>query len=167
VKRYIAIAAGLTIGIIATIAVLATAARTSPGAAPYGEPIGPVMAHDTGAGEELILVVGGIYATRQEAETANAEMAFGDLQGYYVVPVDQFQGFRRQVGSAGDFSLASVFRTQEGADGFIELARTFDVPAVIYPQRVMSVGGLYAGLGQEPAPDGSGPLIHPVAQSLP
>ena len=40
----------------------------------------------------LVVVVGGVFATRAEAEAANAAMTFGDVQGYYVVPVAQFQG---------------------------------------------------------------------------
>jgi hypothetical protein len=167
VKRSFAIAVGLTVGVFATVAMFATVARSKPEPQPYGQPIGPVMAHDTGAGEQLVLVVGGVYPSRAEADAANADMVFGDLQGYYVVPVAQFQGFRQQVGSAGDFALVSAFRTQEGADAFVELAHTFDAPAVVYPDRVVSLGGLYAGLGQEASPDGSGPLLGPVAESLP
>jgi hypothetical protein len=167
VKRSLAITVGLTVGVFATVAMFATVARSKPEPQPYGPPIGPVMAHDTGAGEELVLVVGGVYPSRAEADAANAAMVFGDLQGYYVVPVAQFQGFRQQVGSAGDFALVSAFRTQEGANAFVELAHTFDVPAVVYPDRVLSLGGLYAGLGQEASPDGSGPLLRPVAESLP
>jgi hypothetical protein len=40
-------------------------------------------------------------------------VSFGDLQGYYVVPIAQFQGFRQQVGEPGEFALVSVFRTEE------------------------------------------------------
>jgi hypothetical protein len=90
---------------------------------PYGPPIGPKVARDTGAGELLLVVVGGVYPTRAEAQAANAQMVFGDLQGYYVVPVAQFQGFREQVGSPGDFALVSAFRTQEGASEFVSSPR--------------------------------------------
>jgi hypothetical protein len=41
------------------------------------------------------------------------------------------------------------------------------IEATILPQRVRSLGGLYAGLGQEASPDGMGPLLGPVAESLP
>jgi hypothetical protein len=84
-----------------------------------------------------------------------------------VVPVAQFQGFRQQVGEPGEFALVSVFRTEEGANAFIELAATFGNEAAILPERERSLGGLYAGLGQEANPDGLGPLLGPVMESLP
>jgi hypothetical protein len=158
---------GSVVGALVITVGSATTARTKPEPQPYGPPIGPSMAPDTGAGERLILVIGGIYPTRAEAEAANASIAFGDLQGYYVVPVGQFQGFRAGVGSAGDFALVSAFRTQEGADDFVALARSFGATAFVFPERVVSLGGAYAGLGQEAAPDGSGPLIGPLEESLP
>jgi len=108
-----------------------------------------------------------VFPSRQEAEAANASLVFGDLQGYYVVPVAQFQGFKQDVGEPGDFALVSVFRTDEGANAFAELAATFGNEATILPERVRSLGGLYAGLGQEASPDGSGPLLGPVTESLP
>ena len=166
-KRIFTIVIGLSVGVLATVALFATVARSKPEPQPYGQPIGPVMARDSGVGERLLLVVGGVYPTRAQAQAANASLVFGDVAGFYVVPVAQFQGFREQIGTAGDFALVSVFRTEEGARAFVELAGTFDIPAVIYPERVVSLGGLYAGLGQEPAPDGSGPLLGPVPESLP
>jgi hypothetical protein len=166
-KRPIVICGAVTATALTIVALVATVAQTKPEAQPYGPPIGPRMAVDTGAGEQLILVVGGLYPTRADAEAANDAIVFGDVQGYYVVPVAQFQGFREQVGSAGDFALVSAFRTQEGANAFIELANVFGAPAYVYPERVVSLGGLYAGLGQEAAPDGKGPLLGPVAESLP
>jgi hypothetical protein len=166
-KRRRAIVAGLVIGLMASAGVLAAAARTAPNPQPYGRPIGPAMASDTGAGELLIAVVGGVFPSRQEAEAANEAMSFGDLQGYYVVPVAQFQGFKQDVGEPRDFALVSVFRTEEGANAFAELAATFGNEATILPERVRSLGGLYAGLGQEASPDGSGPLLGPVTESLP
>ena len=166
-KRRRAIVAGLVIGLMASAGVLAAAARTAPNPQPYGRPIGPAMASDTGAGELLIAVVGGVFDDRLEAEAANEAMSFGDLQGYYVVPVAQFQGFKQDVGEPGDFALVSVFRTDEGANAFAELAATFGNEATILPERVRSLGGLFAGLGQEANPDGSGPLLGPVSESLP
>ena len=62
---------------------------------------------------------------------------------------------------------SSAFRTEEGAEAFAELAATFGNTATILPERVRSLGGLYAGLGQEANPDGTGPLLGPVAESLP
>lgn len=166
-KRLLSLAIGAFVVVVTSVGVVAGVARTSPEERPYGPPIGPRMPQDTGAGEELLVVVGGVYASRDEAEAANATIAFGDLQGYYVVPVAQFRGFRAQIGTPGEFALASAFRTQEGADEFVALARSFGVPASVLATRVRSLGGVYAGLGQEAAPDGSGPLTVPVAESLP
>ena len=166
-KRRHAIVAGLAAGVMASAGVMAAAARTAPAPGPGNRPIGPALAPDTGAGELLIAVVGGVFPSRQEAEAANAGLVFGDLQGYYVVPVAQFQGFKQEVGEPGDFALVSVFRTEEGANAFAELAATFGNEATILPERVRSLGGLYAGLGQEANPDGSGPLLGPVTESLP
>jgi len=166
-KRRHAIVAGLAAGVMVSAGVLAAAARTAPNLQPYGRPIGPAMASDTGAGELLVAVIGGVFDDRREAEAANEAMSFGDLQGYYVVPVAQFQGFKQQVGEPGEFGLVSVFRTEEGANAFVELAAAFGNEATILPERVRSLGGLYAGLGQEANPDGSGPLLGPVTESLP
>jgi hypothetical protein len=166
-KRRHAIVAGLAAGVMASAGVLAAGARPAPNPQPYGRPIGPAMASDTGAGELLVAVVGGVFDDRLEAEAANEAMSFGDLQGYYVVPVAQFQGFRQQVGEPGEFALVSVFRTEEGANAFVELAAAFGNEASILPERVRSLGGLYAGLGQEANSDGLGPLLGPVMESLP
>lgn len=166
-KRTIAIVAGLAAGVMTSLGIMAVAARTAPEPMPFGPPVGPSIGSDTGAGELLLVVVGGVYPSRRDAEVANAAMPFGDLQGYYVVPVGQFQGFRQQTGEPGDFALVSAFRTDEGAREFVELAGSFGHPATILPERVRSLGGLYAGLGQEANEDGSGPLSGPVAESLP
>lgn len=145
---------------------LAGVGSTEP-APPADPPVGPSVPRDAGAGELLLVVVGGVYPSRAEAEAANEELSFGDLQGYYVVPVGQFQGFEQASGMAGEFALVSAFRTEEGARAFIEMASSFGRPAVLLPTRVRSLGGLYAGLGQEAAPDGSGPLLGPIEESLP
>lgn len=166
-KRAHVVIAGLMASLVITIGLMAVTARTSPAPRPYGRPAGPAVPRDTGAGELLLAVVGGVYQTRAEAEEANAAKPFGDLQGFYVVPVAQFQGFGQGVGEPGDFALVSVFRTDEGARDFVELAAGFGYTATILPERVRSLGGLYAGLGQEENPDGSGPLVAPVAESLP
>ena len=166
-RRTVAIVAGLCAGVLASVGIMAVAARTAPEPMPFGPPIGPTVEHDTGAGELLLVVVGGIYPSRADAEVANAAMPFGDLQGYYVVPVGQFQGFRQEAGEPGEFALVSLFRTEEGAAEFAALAESFGHPATILPERVRSLGGIYAGLGQESNPDGSGPLTGPIADSLP
>jgi hypothetical protein len=166
-KRALVLIAGLMAGLAITIGLMAATARTSPAPRPYGRPGGSAVPRDTGAGELLLAVVGGVYDSRAMAEQANAAKPFGDLQGFYVVPVGQFQGFTQGVGEPGDFALVSVFRTEEGAQDFVELAASFGYTATILPERVRSLGGLYAGLGQEENPDGSGPLVAPVAESLP
>jgi hypothetical protein len=166
-KRTLAILLALlgTVGI--SIGVLAAVGRTDPAPRDVGPPIGPRMTPDTGWGELLIVVVGGIYPTRAEAEAANDAMPFGDKSGYYVVPGAQFQRFDQGIGSPGDFALVSAFRTEQGALDFVALAQSFEYPATILPGRVRSLGGLYVGLGQEANPDGTGPLTHPVPESLP
>jgi hypothetical protein len=164
-KRRQAIVAGLVVGVLAS-GVMAAAAGKAP-VRGHVRPVGPALAPDTGAGELLIAVVGGVFASREEAEAANETLVFGDLQGYYIVPVAQFQGFRQQVGEPGDFALVSAFRTEEGAREFADLAASFGNAGAILPERVRSLGGLYAGLGQEADPDGTGPLLGPVTESLP
>jgi len=166
-KRRQAIVVGLVVGVTASVGVIAGAAGRAPARLPNGRSVGPMVPADTGAGELLLAVVGGVFSSRQEAEVANAALAFGDLQGYYVVPVAQFQGFRQEVGEPGEFALVSAFRTDEGAQAFAELAAMLGIEATILPERVRSLGGLYAGLGQEASPDGTGPLLGPVAESLP
>jgi hypothetical protein len=166
-KRAHVLIAGLMVSLVITIGLMAATARTSPAPRPFGRPVGPALPRDSGAGELLLAVVGGVYDTKADAEAANAAKPFGDLQGFYVVPVGQFQGFKQEAGEPGDFALVSVFRTQEGAQAFVDLAAGFGYTATILPERVRSLGGLYAGLGQEENPDGSGPLVAPVAESLP
>jgi hypothetical protein len=167
-KRSIAVLVALVSAAVAAGVVFATAALTAPSPPQIPDPrIGPSGPLDTGAGELLIVVLGGVYATREEAEAANRSMIFGDLAGYYVVPVAQFQGFREQLAAPGEFALVSAFRTDEGAQAFVDLAASFGYPATVLGSRVRSLGGLYAGLGQEADPDGSGPLLRPVPASLP
>jgi hypothetical protein len=163
-RRHWTVAIVIAGALLGTVGGVATVARTEPSPGPTIEPVLPV---DTGAGELLVVVTGGAYPSRAAAEAANAEMAFGDLQGYYVVPVAQFQGFELGLGAPGEFALVSAFRTEAGAQTFAELARGFDHPALILDERVRSLGGVYAGLGQEAAPDGSGPLLGPIEASLP
>jgi hypothetical protein len=166
-KRTLAIMLGLLGAAGISISLLASAGRTDPAPHDVGPPIGPQMVSDTGWGELLVVVVGGVYPTRAEAVAANETMPFGDMAGYYVVPVAQFQGFEHGTGSPGDFALVSAFRTEQGALDFVALAQSFEYPATILPGRVRSLGGVYAGLGQEANPDGTGPLTHPLPESLP
>jgi hypothetical protein len=117
---------------------------------------------DLGEGERIILVVGGAFPTAEAAERANESIAFGDLQGYYVARTDQFAGLRELMDETADeFVLATAFRTEAGAQEFLELADAAEAPALLTP-RLGNTGDVYVGLGQEAHPDGSGPLIGPL-----
>ena len=164
-KRKVAAVVVATVALSASLAAVVALARPAP--QDVDPTVPPVVPPDTGAGEMLLVVVGGVYPSRAEADAAAASMQIGDVQGYYVAPVAQFQGFRQQVGEPGDFALVSAFRTQEGADAFVEFAQIQGNPAFVLPERVRSLGGVYVGLGQEENPDGSGPLLGPVPESLP
>jgi hypothetical protein len=164
-RRRYAVVAGIALGLVGSFLGFATVARTAPSQV-LGPPIGPEMPKDTGPGEYLVAVVGGVYGTEAEADAANAQIALGDLQGFYVVPVEQFDGLAGQLGAKGGYALVSMFRSDEGAEEFAALVRTFGFPATIVTQRVKSYGGEYAGLGQEASPDGTGPLLGPIPESL-
>jgi hypothetical protein len=153
------------VAVLAGIGGLEAVGRTAPG--PRTEQVPANMAIDTGAGELLVAVVGGVYGTSEEAEAGGAGMPFGDVQGYYVAPLSQFLGIRGQLDEAGDYALLSVFRTDEGAVEFASFAQALGYPATILPLRVQSLGGAYAGLGQEADPGGAGPLTRPIPASLP
>ncbi len=60
-KRRHAIVAGLVVGVVASAGVMAAAAGKAPVRAPNGHAVGPALAADTGAGELLIAVVGGVF----------------------------------------------------------------------------------------------------------
>jgi hypothetical protein len=165
-RRVIAIIVGLVFGAVAGVVVLAVAGRGA-----TGQPAGPPALYDasvpgapldTGVGERLLLVVGGSYATQEEADAANARFTIGDLQGFYVIPATAYLGLSEAVGAAGSYVLASAFRTREGADEFAALAGSAGVPARIVGP-VTSLGGPFAGLGQESDPSGQGPLLHALS----
>jgi hypothetical protein len=119
--------------------------------------------NDLGAGENVVLVVGGKFPTRQAAEEANSTIGIGDLAGYYVASIDQFEGLRAHLGDDGsEFVLVSAFRTEQGASDFLEVVRASDGPALLTP-RLLNRGYEYVGLGQEQHPNGKGPLIGPLA----
>lgn len=161
--RAIAVLMGLTLGVLGVLGALAMTGQVARGA--MQPAVAPFVLRDTAPAEFLLLVVGGSFDSKAAADAANAQMVFGDLQGYYVVPTNQFAGLREQLGK--DWALVSAFRTTQGAQEFADLAgNVFGMPATILPVRVMSLGGVYAGLGQESAPNGLGPLTYPVAESL-
>ena len=153
---------------IPTLANAVTAGHGPPtlsGVAPPGAERGPEALQnapsqpmDRGVGERILLVIGGVYATEAEASRAAAEMSFGDAQGYYVVPVAQFEGLREQLSEPGDWVAATGFRTQRGVDEFLEVASAAGVPAFA-TERVKNLGPRYFGLGQEARPDGTGPQV--------
>lgn len=55
----------------------------------------------------------------------------------------------------------TAFRTQAGAESFLELTRAAGI-ADLVTVSARKLGGGDVGLGQEPHPDGSGPLLHPL-----
>jgi hypothetical protein len=148
----------------ATVGAVVSRAQDSGGHSPAAllDPAVPDIPPDHGAGEHLLLVVGGTFPTLQAADAANDRMTMGDVQGYYVAKVDQFVGLDRSLGVPGDhFVLVSAFRTTTGAQEFLDLAQAAGAPALITP-RLQNRGDRYVGLGQEADPDGSGPLTHPI-----
>lgn len=156
-----ALAAGALTGIVGAAAVEEDDSTLSEAPA-VSDPSAPAEAEDRGAGEHLILVVGASFPTRAEAEAANAGLAIGDVQGYYVAATDQFEGLRAFLGAAaGDYVLVSAFRTEAGAREFADLAASAGAPALV-TDRLLNRGYEYVGLGQEPDPDGSGPLRDPI-----
>lgn len=126
------------------------------------DPAVPRVEQDKGAGERLLLVVGGSFPTQEAAETANAALLFGELQGFYVASTDQFVGLRDALGEAADdYVLVSAFRTAQGAKQFVTLAGTVGASAFV-TTRLENLGWEYVGLGQEANPDGTGPLTEPI-----
>lgn len=162
-RRGAALALGLALGVAGGAAVLAAA---TPGrlAAPPAllDPNVPRQPEDLGIGERLYVVVGGFFPTREAAEAANETLAFGDVQGYYAIPVGQFLGLGPAPPEAGGWLLGSAFRTREGAGEFQRFARQAGATAEVQGP-FLSLGGEFAGLGQERRPDGLGPLTRPVS----
>lgn len=162
----------VALGAAALVGVQSLVAAT----APAPEQLGPPAVHDPsaarlrpdlGLGERLILVIGGVYPTQAEAEQASAALNFGEMQGFYVDQITAFEGLQSAVPWKGGWVLVSAFRTQEGADQFAQIAEQAGVANPIVTPRLVSLGGTYAGLGQEAAPDGSGPLTVPIPASRP
>lgn len=126
------------------------------------DPSVPRVPEDLGVGERVFLVVAGIHPSREAAEAAAGRFDFGDVQGFYAVPADQFDGLPgRHAARPGAWALVSAFRTRAGAEEFAAMAaRAGATPAIEGP--FLSLGGAYAGLGQEKRPDGRGPLTGPL-----
>ena len=132
--------------------------KRAPAVHDHGAPEAP---RDRGAGERLVLVVGGAFPTREEAEAARDRIRIGELQGFYVARTAQFVGLDEFLGTDAEYVLVSAFRTLPGARGFLALASAAGAPAVLTP-RLENLGFEYVGLGQEAAPDGNGPLTRPL-----
>lgn len=160
-KRIVAavVAVGAT-GVVAAVA--ASGPGGPPGPPALRDPSVPQVAQDRGTGERLLLVVGGSFATRAEAEQANEAIQIADVQGFYVAPTNQFVGLDRVLGEAdAEFVLVSAFRTARGAREFLDLVQSAGAAGFITP-RLQNLGFEYVGLGQEADPDGSGPLTEPI-----
>jgi hypothetical protein len=114
-----------------------------------------------GTNEKLLLVVAGDFPTRADAEQANTRYSFGDVQGFYLAPSSSFEGI-----AAGRWLLLSAFRTEPGAQEFEELATAAGATDL---QRIVAryLGTEFIGLGQEPNPDGTGPLLGPLPDDSP
>lgn len=62
---------------------------------------------------------------------------------------------------SSDWLLLTAFRTKKGAEEFLDLARAVGLGGLVVVQAT-KLGGGDVGLGQEPHPDGSGPLLGPL-----
>lgn len=154
VATVVALVAGGALGVLANAGEHGAEKRRPPGGS------APRVARDLGAGEQLFLVVGGVFDKRPDAVAA--ARPFGELQGYYVAAVAQFQGLDEHLGvDRSDHVLVSAFRTEEGAREFMELATAAGEPALLTPL-ITNRGDVYVGLGQESAPNGNGPLRRPL-----
>lgn len=105
-----------------------------------------------GTGEKLAIVVAGEYTTEVAASAANESIVLDDMQGFYVAPSGWFEGKL-----PGKYLLVSAFRTTAGANDFLDLVENAGYAAAIQVMRYLGTSEI--GLGQEPAPDGSGPLL--------
>jgi hypothetical protein len=166
VAAVLVVALALFIGFEAMSSSSSTAPQKGPPAA--RDPSVPRMPVDVGLGERLLLVVGGVYSAPADAEAANSLLDFGEMQGFYVVPVEQFEGLRIQLpkDAEGSWALVSAFRTLAAANQFQAVARMAGAADAFVTSRVTSLGGVDAGLGQEAAPNGRGPLRHPIPASM-
>jgi len=154
VATAVALVAGGALGVLANAGEHGAEKRRPPAGS------APRVARDLGAGEELFLVVGGVFDKRPDAVAA--ARPFGELQGYYVAAVAQFQGLDEHLGvDRSDHVLVSAFRTEAGAREFMELATAAGEPALLTPL-MTNRGDVYVGLGQEAAPSGDGPLQRPL-----
>jgi hypothetical protein len=94
-----------------------------------------------------------------KAETASLCVLSGDSCGLTRVRQLLGEDLRLDGGAA---LVTTGFRTKRGAQEFLDLARAAGVTDLVTLQVRRLFGG-DIGLGQEPAPDGSGPLTSPLA----
>lgn len=116
---------------------------------------------DPPAAERIIAIVGGDHSMRASAIADADAMPFGDIQGFYVAPSEAFEGE-----TPGRWLLVGAFRTVRGAAEFEDLLRALQIDVV---RRIVTTyrGTDAIGLGQEPHPDGSGPLTGPLPAGHP
>lgn len=172
VSRMWVVGLSIAMGLVTALAITAVSvgaqdAPEQPGPPAIGDDLAPSMAQQLGVGERLLLVVGGTFPTQGEAQMRAEALRFGEMQGFYVAPIDQFGGLRQALGGTDHgWALVSSFRTEQGALEFFDLATTAGATPMITP-RVESLPGVFTGLGQEPEPSGQGPLLNPVPASAP
>jgi hypothetical protein len=116
---------------------------------------------DIGRGERLALVIGGSFLTQVEAELAASRWAADEIDGFFIAPSDAFEGAEK-----GRWLLVSAFRTMLGANEFEQLAAAAGFPETTW-LIARYMGDTYIGLGQEPSPDGTGPLEQPLPAGHP
>jgi hypothetical protein len=114
-----------------------------------------------GSAERIIAIIGGDFASRAEAVAVGGALPFGDIQGFSVARSDGFDGE-----PPGRWLLVSGFRTVRGAAEFEELLRVLRIDVV---RRIVTTyrGSDPIGLGQEPHPNGDGPLLSPLPPEHP
>jgi hypothetical protein len=148
----------------------ATSATATPAGVGSGDP-------RLGVGETLIVIVGGRFETRAEAERFAAEMARGGGPVFHVDQASNYQGRARYAieevslrylgppppaveWPEGGWLAATAFRTRAGAQTLLPLIRFAEIEVQAW--QVVKLGGEYVGLGRELHPDGSGPLTAPL-----
>lgn len=148
--------AGLLAAVATAGALVASAEDVVPGAINDG-----VAPESSGDGETLLIVVGGTYGSQAEARAAAAASAprFGDVQGLYVDAAANYDVLTTgTVFPVGSWLTLSGFRTRQGVNEFLDLAGAVEAGPLTTVQ-VVKHGGTFIGLGQEPSPDGLGPLL--------
>ena len=87
---------------------------------------------------------------------APIQLRFVRKASFGTLPMSQRVRFKR-----GALLLLTAFRTKHGAEEFLDLGRTLGLNSLVTVS-ARKRGGGYVGLGQEPHPDGTGPLLGPL-----